>query len=192
MIGYLDLPSGISGDMFLGCLVDAGWPVERLRAVVCSMGLSDDEWSVEARQVLKASVRATLVDVRAAEGRTQRRLSDVLQLIGGSDLPGQVKDRAAAVFTRLAHAEARVHGTTPEEIHFHEVGAVDAVIDVVGVIGGFARAGRRALVRVGGAFGAGVGQGGARDDPAARAGDAGTARGGERQDVPGARVRASG
>lgn len=136
MIGYLDLPSGLAGDMFLGCLVDAGWGFDRLRATVASLPLDPSEWSLSSRDVMRGPVRATLVEVRAIEGRTHRHLSDLRRIVDGAALPPLVRTRAIGVFERLAASEARVHGTTPERIHFHEVGAVDAVIDIVGAIAG--------------------------------------------------------
>ncbi|HEX8523356.1 MAG TPA: nickel pincer cofactor biosynthesis protein LarC [Tepidisphaeraceae bacterium] len=136
MIAYLDLPSGLSGDMFLGCLVDCGWPVERLRQTVERLKLPAEEWSIEARDVKKNSIRAKFVDVRAREGHAHRHLKHVVAIIEAADLADVVKQRAIAIFTRLADAEARVHGTTREKIHFHEVGAVDAIIDIVGASAG--------------------------------------------------------
>ncbi len=136
MIGYLDLPSGISGDMFLGCLVDAGWPVERLRETVQRLGLSEGEWSVDAAPVMKGPLRAIQVHVGAAEGHHHRHLADIRRMIESTDLPGRIQQRAVAVFTRLAEAEARVHGSTVDKVHFHEVGAVDAIIDIVGTVMG--------------------------------------------------------
>ncbi|MCL2649379.1 MAG: nickel pincer cofactor biosynthesis protein LarC [Phycisphaerales bacterium] len=136
MIAYLDMPSGISGDMFLGCLLDADWPIERLRNVISQLKLADGEWAITAISVMKGPLRATLADVQAAEGHAHRHFADIQKIIHGSELPQLVKDRATAVFWRLAQAEAKVHGTTPETIHFHEVGAVDAIIDIVGTIAG--------------------------------------------------------
>ena len=136
MFAYLDTPSGISGDMFLGCLVDAGWPVAALRRTVEALALPAGSWSVEAEAVMRGPLRATLVQVRAAEGEEHRHLADVARIIDGADLAGAVKARARAVFTRLAEAEAAVHGSTLEEVHFHEVGALDAIIDIVGVCAG--------------------------------------------------------
>ncbi len=136
MIAYLDAPSGISGDMFLGCLLDAGWPVEKLRDLVHRLKLPASEWSVDAKAILKGPVRATLADVRAVEGSHHRHLSDIRAIINAADIPEAVKQKAIAVFTRLAAAEAKVHGTSLEEVHFHEVGAVDAIIDIVGVVAG--------------------------------------------------------
>jgi uncharacterized protein (TIGR00299 family) protein len=136
MIAYLDLPSGLSGDMFLGCLIDAGWPIDRLRCIAIALQIPDDEWAIEVDVVSKAGQRATQVNVLTTDSVQQRRLADVRQMIESATLPRAVKDRSLAVFNRLARAEARVHGTTPDRIHFHEVGAVDALIDIVGVIAG--------------------------------------------------------
>lgn len=136
MIAYLDLPSGLSGDMFLGCLVDAGWPIDALRQTIERMALPAGSWSLRAETVLRGPLRATLVHVVTTEGDAHRHLADVAQIIGEAHLPDEVKARALAVFTRLAEAEAAVHGSTPEEIHFHEVGALDAMIDIVGVCAG--------------------------------------------------------
>ncbi|MBI1294918.1 nickel pincer cofactor biosynthesis protein LarC [bacterium] len=135
-IAYLDTPSGISGDIFLGCLVDAGWPLERLHAVVAAMVLPAGTWQIDAEDVMRGPLRAKLVNVKVVEGDAHRHLSDVCAIIEAGDLPAVVKERAIAVFTRLAEAEARVHGATMESIHFHEVGALDAIVDIVGVCAG--------------------------------------------------------
>ena len=151
--GYLDLPSGISGDMFLGCLVDAGWSIEQLRATLTKLRLPSQDWAVDARDVMKGPLRAKLVDVRVTEGppikhqfiltqhahahdHTHRNLHDIKAIIEAADLARVVKDKAVAVFTRLAHAEAKVHGSSVEQIHFHEVGALDAIVDIVGTVAG--------------------------------------------------------
>ena len=136
MIAYLDIPSGLSGDMFLGCLVDAGWSIDQLRDTIRALKLPADEWSIDVRDVHKSSIRATFVDVRAAEGHHHRHLADIRTIIESADLPPAVQQRAIAIFTRLAAAEAKVHGTVIEKIHFHEVGAVDAIIDIVGAAAG--------------------------------------------------------
>jgi hypothetical protein len=136
MIAYLDLPSGLSGDMFLGCLIDCGWEPDRLRNVIESLALPADEWAVQVREVQKGALRARRVDVLVEEGRQQRGLREISQIIEASELPQAVRTRALAVFRRLADAEARVHGTTPDQVHFHEVGALDAIIDIVGCIAG--------------------------------------------------------
>lgn len=136
MIAYLDLPSGLSGDMFLGCLVDAGWPIDALHRLITGLHLPPDSWSVRAEPVMRGPLRATLVHVNVTEGDQHRHLHDVRQIIEAADLPSEVQAGAIAVFTRLAEAEASVHGTSVEAIHFHEVGALDAIIDIVGVVAG--------------------------------------------------------
>ncbi len=135
-IGYLDLPSGVSGDMLLGCLVDAGWPVDDLIATVRALHLPAENWTITAERVMRGPLAATLAHVTAPEESHHRHLSDIQSIIAASDLPDAVKARATDVFARLAAAEAAVHGVDVESIHFHEVGALDAIIDIVGVCAG--------------------------------------------------------
>lgn len=129
---YLDLVGGCSGDMTLGALVDLGAPFAELKAGLRSLGVAGFELS--ARKEQRGAIAATrvLVELGKDADRTERRLADVLAIIGEASLPERAKARARSVFERLAAAEAKVHGTTPEKIHFHEVGAVDAIVDVVG------------------------------------------------------------
>lgn len=135
-VAYLDTPSGISGDIFLGCLVDAGWPLASLHTTVEDLNLPAGSWSVNAQPVMQGGIQATRVYVEASDETSERHLADVLSIIDSSTLPAQVKRRAGAVFTRLAHAEAHIHGTAHDAVHFHEVGALDAIIDIVGVCAG--------------------------------------------------------
>ena len=134
-LAYFDCFSGISGDMTLGALVDAGCPVEHLRGEL--RGLQVPGWELSAGKVWKNGMAATSVTVRAEDGQKHRSLSAILELLKGSKLAGPVCDRARAVFTKLGEAEAQVHDVPLEKIHFHEVGAVDAIIDIVGVCIGF-------------------------------------------------------
>jgi len=136
MIGYLDTPSGISGDMFLGCLVDAGWPLAELESVVERLGLPPDACTLAQERVMRDPLAATLVTVDAPETHVHRHLGDIERIIRDAELPVQVQERAVAVFRRLAQAEAAVHGSTVEEVHFHEVGAIDAIVDIAGVCAG--------------------------------------------------------
>jgi uncharacterized protein (TIGR00299 family) protein len=134
-VAYFDCPSGASGDMILGALVDAGAPFDELERGLAGLGVAG--FRLERREVMKAGFRATKVDVRVdgpGEGHAhpERALGAILGLIEASSLPPPVKERAARVFRRLAEAEARVHGTTVERVHFHDVGAVDAIVDVTG------------------------------------------------------------
>jgi hypothetical protein len=136
MIAYLDTPSGISGDMFLGCLVDAGWPLVELQATLARLKLPPGSWTVAQTPVMRGPLRATLLEVHAAEGDHHRGLDAILAILAASALPEKVTAQAGAVFRRLAEAEAAVHGVSVADIHFHEVGALDAIIDVVGVCAG--------------------------------------------------------
>ncbi|MHC4480569.1 MAG: nickel insertion protein, partial [Planctomycetota bacterium] len=126
-IGYLDCFSGISGDMCLGALVDAGVPLEALRDALAGLPISG--YCLGAERVVRGGIAATFVkvDVDDSEHHPRRGLSDVLRIIEGGSLPGQVVERSSAVFGALAEAEARVHGIDVDSVHFHEVGAVDAI-----------------------------------------------------------------
>jgi hypothetical protein len=132
MIAYLDLPSGLSGDMFLSCLVDAGLPVETLLDSLNRLRLPAGSWSLRAESVMRGPMRATLVTIETAEDHHHRGFDAIQTLIEAADLPDPVKRSAVGTFARLAQAEARVHGLSVEQIHFHEVGALDAIVDVVG------------------------------------------------------------
>ena len=136
MIGYLDMPSGISGDMMLGCLLDAGWSIDALRDVIARLPVPTDKWELGAETVMKGPMRATQAIVKTPHEHAHRHLSDIRKIIDAAELDDAVKQNAIGAFTRLAEAEARVHGTTPQKIHFHEVGAVDAIIDIVGSCAG--------------------------------------------------------
>jgi hypothetical protein len=134
-IAYLDCFSGVSGDMLLGAIVAAGLDLDVLRSALASLPLAG--YDLTAAAVLRAGIAATKVEVRVtATQPPSRQLRDVLRIIDDSGLPPADKAQAAAVFQRLARAEARVHGTDPEEVHFHEVGAIDAIVDVVGTVAG--------------------------------------------------------
>ncbi|NLS96359.1 MAG: nickel pincer cofactor biosynthesis protein LarC [Planctomycetaceae bacterium] len=127
---YFDCLSGISGDMTLGALVDAGVPLEDLNVAIESLGLPGCH--LAAAEVKKNGFRALQVTVLYQEEHAHRHLSHILKMIEGSALNDRQKDMAARVFRRLAEAEAKVHGTTIEKVHFHEVGAADSIADIVG------------------------------------------------------------
>jgi len=129
---YFDCPSGAAGDMIMAALIDAGAPVDRLRQELARLALPG--WELSVREVMKGAFRATKVDVvvdRSAH-HGHRTLADVLAILGASALPETIRADAARIFTRLADAEARAHGKTREAVHFHDVGAIDAIVDVVG------------------------------------------------------------
>jgi hypothetical protein len=136
MLAYFDCFAGASGDMILGALVDAGWPVQELATVAADLGLAAAV-TVSAERVQRAALAATRVHVRPTEpAPPPRRLADIRALLDHSRLPAAVVADAGTVFDRLAQAEAAVHGIEPAEVHFHEVGALDAVIDVAGAVAG--------------------------------------------------------
>jgi hypothetical protein len=131
-IGYLDCFSGVSGDMLLGAFLDAGAPEECLRSAADLLGLPGPD--LEVTRTGASGLSATRVRIRVPEEKTHRRLADIEKLLASGSLPGRVREKSLAVFRRLAEAEAAVHGSLPEEVHFHEVGAADAIIDIVGVV----------------------------------------------------------
>lgn len=128
---YFDAASGASGDMLLGAVVDLGLPLETLKGELSKIDLGG--YRLEEGTVVRSGLAATKVDVVLdVPDTTHRHLKDIVSLIEASSLAGAVKERSTALFTRLAEAEAAVHGTSPEKVHFHEVGAVDSIVDIVG------------------------------------------------------------
>jgi uncharacterized protein (TIGR00299 family) protein len=134
-LAYFDCFSGISGDMALGALVDAGCPLEQLREGLGELRLAG--WEISAEKVWKNGMSATWVRVKAEDQQKHRSLSTILELIEKSGLGQPVRERAAAIFRRLGEAEAKVHDAPLEKIHFHEVGAMDSILDIVGASIGF-------------------------------------------------------
>jgi uncharacterized protein (TIGR00299 family) protein len=142
-IGWLDLAAGASGDMLLGALVDAGVPLEVPARAVAALPVEPVRLRTE--QVSRHGLGATRVHVDAPPSSTTRTWADVRGILAEADLAPAVRDGALAVFERLAVAEAAVHRVPAEDVHFHEVGALDALADVVGVVAGFAHLGLERL-----------------------------------------------
>jgi uncharacterized protein (TIGR00299 family) protein len=157
VIAWLDLAAGASGDMLLGALVDAGVPLDVPAAAVAALPVEQIRLGTE--EVTRHGLGATRVHVHAPESSTHRTWTDVRALLTGAALPPAVRDGALAVFERLAVAEGRVHRMPPEEVHFHEVGALDALADVVGVVAGFAHLGLSRLTASPVALGSGSARG---------------------------------
>lgn len=146
---YLDCFAGISGNMLLGAFLDGNVPVEYLKQELSKLNI-DNEFSLKISYVQKQGIRATYVDVDVIQHShchdhhghdnghhhhshaQQRNLQDILQLIHSSNLEDNVKTISEQVFRSLAAAEAKVHGKLIDEVHFHEVGAVDSIVDIVG------------------------------------------------------------
>jgi pyridinium-3,5-bisthiocarboxylic acid mononucleotide nickel chelatase len=129
-IAYLDCASGISGDMTLGALVDAGAELATIQTAIDSLGLPSCR--LVATEVKKRGFRATQITVAREPEHKHRHLHHITAMIEGSRLTPRARDLANRIFQRLAEAEAKVHGSTIEKVHFHEVGAVDSIADIVG------------------------------------------------------------
>ena len=134
-IAYFDCFSGISGDMVLGALVDAGADLRAIEAELRKLGL--EGWTISAEKVKRGGIFATHVKVETSEEHHHRGLSIILARIDKAGLAPRAAERARRIFTRLAEAEAKVHNMPVEEVHFHEVGAVDSIVDIVGAAIGF-------------------------------------------------------
>lgn len=130
-IAYFDCTSGISGDMTLGALIDAGASIDRILAGIRSMGLG--EISITAEVVKKYGFRATQVTITHPPEHAHRHLHHIEAMLDKGDLSVEARDLAKLIFRNLGEAEAQVHGSTLEKVHFHEVGAIDSIADITGV-----------------------------------------------------------
>ena len=140
---HFDCVSGVAGDMTLAALVSAGWPVAELERLPARLRL--EGVSISVRDVRRGPFAARHVSVEFPESQPHRHLHHVDAILDRADLPASVRERAKQVFRRLAEAEAEVHGTTVEKVHFHEVGAVDAIVDIAGALLGLDALGVRSV-----------------------------------------------
>ncbi|MBD5656939.1 MAG: LarC family nickel insertion protein, partial [Candidatus Eremiobacteraeota bacterium] len=142
-VAYFEMIGGASGNMLLGSLIDAGAELAAIESALRTIPV--EGWTIECRRVVKQQLAATYFDFvipgedhhpadHTTAPRHGRHLADVLAILDRSGLAATQKERARAVYVRLAEAEAKMHGTTVENIHFHEVGATDAILDVAGTI----------------------------------------------------------
>jgi pyridinium-3,5-bisthiocarboxylic acid mononucleotide nickel chelatase len=130
---YFDCFSGMSGDMTVGALIDAGASFEELRAQLATLNVPGYELAIE--KVMKHSIAGTKFHVYVHDvGPEHRRLHDIEGILRKSRLQSSIQERALAVFTRLAEAEAAIHQTTIDQVHFHEVGAIDSIVDITGAV----------------------------------------------------------
>ena len=143
-LAYLDCFSGISGDMTLSALVSLGVPVEWLAEQIGNLPLSG--FQIDAHNVTCNGIQAVRCQVRCTETQHHRAYGHIRDLLQNCTLPQSVKTNSLAVFQRLAQAEAKIHGCAEQEVHFHEVGAVDAIVDIVGSCLGLDYLGIDALV----------------------------------------------
>jgi hypothetical protein len=132
-IAYLDCFSGISGDMFIGALIDAGLPLEELRKVLQSLPL--EGYSLEVTREERNLLFGTRFKVKVTrDPQPHRRFSDIRDLIRAGNLSPSVRDKSIAIFESIAVEEGKIHGCSAEEVHFHEVGAIDSIVDIVGSV----------------------------------------------------------
>lgn len=129
---YLDCYAGISGDMTVAALLDLGVPLEQLRTELAKLSLPPGSYELSASRTERHQMPALKFDVAVHDHHTHRHYAGIDTMIAGSGLSGPVKEKARRIFRRLAEAEALVHGVPVEEVHFHEVGAVDSIVDIVG------------------------------------------------------------
>ncbi len=136
-VAYFDCPTGIAGDMCLGALLHCGLPLEFLQNVLHSLGIAQ-EVTIVPETVMRQGQAAThlRVTIPPSEHHRHRHLPEILKIIEGSDLEQVVKVNSIKVFQELAEAEGKVHNIPPESVHFHEVGALDAILDIVGTCAG--------------------------------------------------------
>lgn len=138
-IAYFDCPSGISGNMILGALIDAGLDrtylkkeLNKLRVACLPAGTA--HYALRITKIKKHNISGTCFNVKAKETKKPRSIKDILSIINKSKLNKKVKSLSSKIFRRLAEAEAKVHGIPINKVHFHEVGAVDSIIDIVGAV----------------------------------------------------------
>ena len=129
-VAYLDCVGGLAGDMLLAALLDAGADLERLRAVPAALGIGGVE--ITAERVERQGIGALHVRIDAPDDRAHRDYRAIRDLVEGSDLPERARSRALDAFARLAEAEGRIHGVPADDVHFHELGSLDTLVDVCG------------------------------------------------------------
>jgi len=132
VVAYFDCFSGIAGDMILGALIDAGFKVSVLEKELKKLDLTG--YRIKTQTVSYNHIAGTDINIEIKEVHSHRSLSDIKNLIKNSELDEQIKKQSISIFQRLGEAESKVHDIPIEEVHFHEVGAVDAIIDIVGSV----------------------------------------------------------
>ncbi len=131
-IAYFDLVAGASGDMILAALVDAGLPFETLRDALTLLDLP--EFELTQARVMRGPFAATKIDVRTGDTAHARGVDEIGEIVAASRLPAAIQARAMRIFWRMAEAEGNIHGMPPEQVHLHELGAVDTIVDVTGAL----------------------------------------------------------
>lgn len=130
---YIDCTAGIAGDMTVAALLDLGMPLEYLEGELARLPLPEGSYRIKTEECLRQGVRGLRFEVTVGDDQPHRHYDDIVAMIDASSLPLPVRERAQLIFRRLAEAEAAVHGVPLEKVHFHEVGAIDSIIDIVAV-----------------------------------------------------------
>ena len=128
---YFDCYAGISGDMTVGALLDLGVPLDHLRAELDKLGLPSGSYGLSTSRTERLQMPALKFDVAVHDHHTHRHYAGIDAMIAASRLSDQVKEQSRLIFRTLAEAEATVHGVAIENVHFHEVGAIDSIVDIV-------------------------------------------------------------
>ncbi len=134
-LAYIDCISGVSGDMLLGALVHAGVAERELQQRLAKIGLPGFE--LEFNQVQKGGIASLKAEVRVTDDRTERHLPEIISLVENSAIPDTIRRRACALFNRLGEVEANIHAAESDRVHLHELGGIDTIVDIVGVLTGF-------------------------------------------------------
>ena len=132
LTAYIDCVAGASGDMLLGALVDVGLPLDDLRSKLALLHL--EGFNLETQEVQKNHIRATHLKVHVTDKKTERHVPEMLEIIRSSDLPENTQTKAIEIIQKLGEIEARIHGTSLDEVHLHELGGIDTIVDIVGFI----------------------------------------------------------
>lgn len=130
---YFDIIGGVSGDMTLASLLDLGIPKEIFLEELSKLNMND-EFHIEISDKFESGIKGTKVNVITKEQHCHRNLTDIYEIIDNSSLNANIKEKSKKIFMTVAQAEAKVHGTTIDKIHFHEVGAIDSIVDIVGSV----------------------------------------------------------
>ena len=138
-IAYFDCFSGVSGDMILGALIDAGLDLRELEAELAKLAIPG--YTIKAERTARRGIAGTKFSLDVTDRSSERKLKDILQIVDQSELDEDVKDLSKQIFEELATVEATIHGESTEDIHLHEVGAFDSIIDVVGAVIGLKKMG---------------------------------------------------
>ncbi|MGE5222027.1 MAG: LarC family nickel insertion protein, partial [Omnitrophica WOR_2 bacterium] len=133
-IAYFDCIAGASGDMILGALLDAGIPLQKLQEQLSLLRLEGFE--LKTRRVMKNGLSATQAEVIVADHVPERHLPELVEIIQASELASSIKEQAVAIFQRLGQVEANIHGISLEQVHLHELGGLDTIVDVAGALAG--------------------------------------------------------